>query len=89
MEEHNRRLEAEIHKMKLSNEAMFQLIKRTVKDVELMKAKVDTFIDETNEICSIQDMVSRINILENKLIRLSAIVPTSGEVDKQFSLSIS
>ena len=84
-----RRLEAEIHKMKLSNEAMFQLIKRTVKEVELMKAKVNTFIDETNEICSIQDMVSRINILENRLIRLSALIPNSSDLDKHLSLTIS
>ena len=83
---------AEIERMKVSNEAMFQLIRKTQNDVALMKAKVDSFIDETNEICTIRDMVSRINKLENKLIMLSSSIHDEVEetpVKRNISLTIS
>ena len=82
---------AEIERMKVSNEAMFQLIRKTQNDVALMRAKVDSFIDETNEICTIRDIVSRINKLENKLILLSSTIPDDNEsrVKRNISLTIS
>ena len=40
---------AEIERMKVSNEAMFQLIRKTQNEVALIRAKVDSFIDETND----------------------------------------
>ena len=78
---------AEIERMKVSNEAMFQLIRKTQNDVALMRAKVDSFIDETNEICTIRDIVSRINKLENKLIMLSSMEKDTTE--QNLSLTIS
>ena len=63
---------SEIERMKVSNEAMFQLIRKTQNDVALMRARVDSFIDETNEICTIKEMVSRINKLENRIIMLTS-----------------
>ena len=81
---------AEIERMKVSNEAMFQLIRKTQNDVALMKAKVDSFIDETNEICTIRDMVSRINKLENKLIMLSSTIEEGDSpIKHNISLTIS
>ena len=78
---------AEIERMKISNEAMFQLIRKTQNEVALIRAKVDSFIDETNEICTIRDIVSRINKLENKLIMLSSMEKDTTE--QNLSLTIS
>jgi len=79
---------AEIHKMKVSNEAMFQLIRKTQNDIAIMRAKVDSFIDETNEICTIREIVSKINKLENKMLM---ILSNKQELDleKNISLTIS
>ena len=50
----NPNLIAEINKMKISNEAMFQLIRKTQNDVAIMRKRVDSFIDETNECVSLE-----------------------------------
>ena len=81
---------AEIERMKISNEAMFQLIRKTQNEVALIRAKVDSFIDETNEICSIREIVSRINKLENKLIMISsAVEDREANIESNISLTIS
>ena len=80
---------AEIERMKISNEAMFQLIRKTQNEVALIRAKVDSFIDETNEICTIREIVSRINKLENKLIMLSSSIEDSDTTGHNISLTIS
>ena len=79
---------AEINKMKISNEAMFQLIRKTQNDVAIMRKRVDSFIDETNELCSIKDIVSRINKLENKLIMLMS-QRDAGNMKHDIGLTIS
>ncbi len=78
----------EINRMKVSNEAMFQLIRKTQNDFAILKARVDSFIDETNEISSIRDIVSRINKLENRLIMLSQR-PNLDTVERNINLTIS
>ena len=78
----------EINRMKISNEAMFQLIRKTQNDFAILRARVDSFIDETNEISSIRDIVSRINKLENRLIMLSQS-PNLDTVERNINLTIS
>lgn len=78
----------EINRMKISNEAMFQLIRKTQNDFAILRARVDSFIDETNEISSIRDIVSRINKLENRLIMLSQR-PNLDTVERNINLTIS
>ena len=78
----------EINRMKESNEAMFQLIRKTQNDFAILRARVDSFIDETNEISSIRDIVSRINKLENRLIMLSQR-PNLDTVERNINLTIS
>lgn len=78
----------EINRMKVSNEAMFQLIRKTQNDFAILKTRVDSFIDETNEISSIRDIVSRINKLENRLIMLSQR-PNLDTVERNINLTIS
>lgn len=78
----------EINRMKVSNEAMFQLIRKTQNDFAILRARVDSFIDETNEISSIRDIVSRINKLENRLIMLSQR-PNLDTVERNINLTIS
>ena len=79
---------AEINRMRVSNEAMFQLIRKTQNDFAILRARVDSFIDETNEISSIRDIVSRINKLENRLIMLSQR-PNLDTVERNINLTIS
>jgi len=60
-------IQAEIHNIRMSNEAMFRLIKETKKEVEIVHARMNSLIDETNDISSINEIVSRIHKLENQL----------------------
>ena len=78
----------EINRMKVSNEAMFQLIRKTQNDFAILRDRVDSFIDETNEISSIRDIVSRINKLENRLIMLSQR-SNLDTVERNINLTIS
>ena len=84
----NPQIQVELQHMKLSNEAMFQLIRKIQNDVELMKVKVDSFIDETNEISTIHDIVSRINKLENQLLMVLSQRPDLDPT-QNISLTIS
>ena len=79
-------IQAEIHKMRISNEAMFRLIKDTKKEVELVHAKMNSLIDETNDISSINEIVSRIHQLENQL---AMILSKKTNSDHNISLHIS
>ena len=57
----------QINHLKMSNEVMFKLLNEVKREVNMLKKRVNSIIDESNEVSSITEVVSRLNIIENKL----------------------
>lgn len=57
----------QINYLKMSNEVMFKLLNEVKREVNMLKKRVNSIIDESNEVSSITEVVSRLNIIENKL----------------------
>ena len=57
-----------INDIQMRQTVMFKGMQELKKDLNVLKVRVNSIIDETNEVASISDIVSKINILENKLL---------------------
>tara|TARA_Y100001970_G_C13894112_1_gene680239 strand:+ start:286 stop:516 length:231 start_codon:yes stop_codon:yes gene_type:complete len=57
-----------INDIQMRQTVMFKGMQELKKDLNVLKIRVNSIIDETNEVASISDIVSKINILENKLL---------------------
>ena len=57
-----------INDIQMRQTVMFKGMQELKKDLNILKVRVNSIIDETNEVASISDIVSKINILENKLL---------------------
>ena len=56
-----------LDQIQMRQAALFQGLQELKRENKLLKERINSIIDETNEVSTISEIVSRLNILENKL----------------------
>ena len=56
-----------LDQIQMRQAALFQGLQELKRENQLLKKRINSIIDETNEVSTISEVVSRLNILENKL----------------------
>lgn len=56
-----------LDQIQMRQAALFQGLQELKRENQLLKERINSIIDETNEVSTISEVVSRLNILENKL----------------------
>ena len=56
-----------LDQIQMRQAALFQGLQELKRENQILKKRINSIIDETNEVSTISEVVSRLNILENKL----------------------